>query len=226
VTHPLAVAPALAAPVLGGLVVAALLARLVTIVAQHSRRSRALRRLAAEHGWTLARGKPPTQRWDWDPFVARNDGTASDVLTGELDGHRFAEFTYTYANRVGGSRPSIVGVSAVRLPAALPRLQVSPEGIAPGPGWLDVDLESEEFNRRYRVQAKDRRYAVDVLTPRVMRTLLEAEPFTLRIDGADLVAFGPPASTPQRVLERLRTLVAIAELIPAFVFEDRGRPAR
>ncbi|MGH3995080.1 MAG: DUF3137 domain-containing protein, partial [Pseudonocardiaceae bacterium] len=205
------------------------------IVVRQGRRRRALRRLAASRGWKLASmgaGLPVaagrgagqfTDRWTVAPFAGRNHGSVADLLAGEFGGRRFAEFTYSYADRSLGGGGALIGVTVVGLPVALPRLQVSPQGVEAWlvPGLPDVDLESEAFNRRFRVQAGDRRYAMDVLNPRTMQTMLSVPPLTWRIDGSDLIAFGPPTGDPDEIVRRLEAAVAIADNIPPFVLEDQ-----
>ena len=203
----------------------------------HRRRS-ALERLARERGWQLTErgfgrgllallgsGSQFTDRWSWPPL---RRGRITNLLIGEFDGFAFAEFDYQ-VKRGRDDRSETFGVTTIRLPAALPRLQVTPEHIAsalvPGLRFRDVDVESEAFNRRYRVQVEDRRYAVDVLNQRTVAELLSTEPFRWRIDGPDLIAFGTPLAGREQILDRLRILAAIAHNIPSFVWQDRGQPA-
>lgn len=88
----------------------------------------------------------------------------------------------------------------------------------------DIDLENEAFNRRYRVRTFHPKYAHDLLVPRTIEALLSIEPFSWRIEGRDIVAWGPPSTDPEVVLARLDVLAAIAANIPQFVWEDIGRP--
>jgi hypothetical protein len=186
--------------------------------------------LAAQRGWRyqdVDTGHLP-HRWDWSPFGVGSGRRASSVLLGHEGGYPFAAFQYRWVTGGGDDRTKhTIGVVALRLPAGLPRLEVHPEGligsVAPGLVRTDIDVESEAFNRRYRVDCDDRRYAVDVLTPRTVEALLTVRPFRWRIDGADLIALAPATDSPPEVLARLSALVAIASGIPSYVWKDRGR---
>lgn len=119
---------------------------------------------------------------------------------------------------------------AVALPARLPRLEVWPEHaprrIAPGLVVReDIDIESDEFNRRFQVAAHDRKYAVDVLNPRAVAALLAGPDFEWRIDGSDLVWLWHP-TTPEATRTHLHTLNTVAGLIPAHVIADHGWAAQ
>lgn len=120
-------------------------------------------------------------------------------------------------------------MTTVRLPHALPRLQVEPEGglgsVSPGlrPLDADVDLESLAFNRRFRVRTDDRRYAVDVLTPRTMAAMLSTDPadsVSWRIDGADLAMFGDYTSAPATIVDNLTVVTDVARHIPSFLYRN------
>lgn len=77
--------------------------------------------LAAERGWRFAsmgaglpiavgRGmRQLTDRWSLPPFAGRNHGPVADLLTGEFACRRFAEFTYSYADRGIGGGGTMVG---------------------------------------------------------------------------------------------------------------------
>jgi len=215
----------------GGIAVIALVSAVLTAVAAKRRRT-AFTRLAAERGWryqaTDTRDLP--RRWSWEPFGQGSSRRASDVLHGEHAGYRFAAFHYRYVTGSGDDRRThLIGVIALRLPAALPRIEVSPEGligsIAPGLVRTDIDLESEDFNRRYRVSCADRKFAVDILTPRTVEALLSVRPFRWRIDGSDLIAIDAATESPAAVLDRVAVLAGVAAGIPSFVWKDRGRSA-
>ena len=66
----------------------------------------------------------------------------------------------------------------------------------PAPSGLmqDIDLESEDFNRRYRVTAGNPKFATDVLPPRTMEYLLTVDIGGWRICGGDIAGLpGGPA---------------------------------
>ena len=106
-------------------------------------------------------------------------------------------------------------------PKALPRLQISPETAATR-GLPDIDVESERFNRTFRIESADQRYASDVLNGS-MHTILSLPPMTWRIDGADLVILGGERNSATQLLGRLESLAAVAHNIPSFVWRHLGR---
>jgi hypothetical protein len=217
--------------IFGGLLVISVITFVVGAIASR-RRVNEFQRLAAQRGWRY-QGNDTARlagRWDWAPFGVGTGRSATNVILGEHGGYPFAAFQYHWTTSSGDDRTRHhIGVIALRLPAALPAIQVAPEGViaavAPGLARADIDLESDAFNRRYRVSCEDRKYAVDVLTPRTVEALLSVRPFRWRIDGADLIALGSASDGPAQVLPRVEVLAGIAARIPSFVWKDRGRPA-
>ena len=67
-----------------------------------------------------------------------------------------------------------------------PDLLIRPEGlfdkIKGAFGFDDIDFESEEFSRRFHVKSSDRRFAYDVLHPRMMEFLLAVRPVMIDIE--------------------------------------------
>lgn len=78
----------------------------------------------------------------------------------------------------------------VHPPWNTPPLLVRPEGlfdkIAGAFGFDDIDFESEEFSKRFYVKSTDKRFAYDVLHPRMMEFLLEQRPPALDIENGAL----------------------------------------
>ena len=50
-------------------------------------------------------------------------------------------------------------------------------------GFDDIDFESDEFSRRYHVSSDDKRFAYDLIDPRIMEYVLETDPPALELDG-------------------------------------------
>ncbi|MGH3757582.1 hypothetical protein [Actinophytocola sp.] len=173
---------------------------------------------------------PSVRRWRLAPFgdLLVEAGMA-DVRRGLVRDRPF--LTFVRERVIGGDEERQVQreqVIAVALPARLPRLEVWPENtlrqIAPSMAVReDIDIESDDFNRRFQVAAHDRKYAVDVLNPRAVEALLAVADFEWRIDGSDLVGiWDATTADPDAVHTRLHALTTVAELIPAHVVADHG----
>lgn len=78
----------------------------------------------------------------------------------------------------------------VHLPWDAPPLLIRPEGvfdkIKGAFGFDDIDFESAEFSRKFYVKSDDKRFAYDVLHPRMMELLLAAKPPMIDVEGGAL----------------------------------------
>jgi hypothetical protein len=188
---------------------------------------------AAANNWTfLARDDQWCSRWQGTPFNDGDHRRACNVLTGQWKGKPFATFDYTFqthsSNGKGGQTTTThhYAVSAVQLPTYLPRLQVTPENmltrLGNAVGLTDIELESEDFNRAFRVHANDPKFASDVLTPRTMQLLLGRPHFSWRIEGADILCWEQGEQEPAEVTARVATMLDVVAGIPSFVWHDNG----
>jgi len=89
---------------------------------------------------------------------------------------------YRYITGSGRSRQTHrMSFACFLLPfVGTPDLLIRTEGLGDkllgGLGFDDIDFESEEFSRRYWVKCEDKRYAYDVIHPRMMEFLLRDSP--------------------------------------------------
>ena len=117
-------------------------------------------------------------------------------------------------------------MTSLQLPAYLPRLQVTPENILTrignALGLDDIELESEDFNRKFRVHADDPKFASDVLSPRTMQALLAQPAVSWRFEGSDIVGWEEGKLSPTRALALASTLNLVVDGIPSFVWHDHG----
>jgi hypothetical protein len=191
---------------------------------------------AAANNWTFAAADDQwCDRWQGTPFGEGDHRRARNVLTGEWKGRTFVSFDYSYqthsSNGKGGQNTQThhVAVSAVRLPTYLPRLQVTPENLLTrlgnAVGLTDIELESEDFNRAFRVHANDAKFACDVLAPRTMQMLLSRPRFSWRIEGADIMCWQDGEQHPAEVTARVATVLDVVTAIPSFVWHDNGYDA-
>lgn len=200
------------------------------------RRRQALQSYCASMGWSyLAEDDSWTVRWNGSPFGVGDRRHAKNVLSGTDRGLPFVAMDYQYDTESTDSRGGRdrtthrYSVVALALPTILPRLEVTPESLvqraaaAVGLGG-DIQLESEDFNRRFVVHARQPKFASDVLNPRTMEALLGAPPLAWRIEMADLVSWSAGSLRPLDVLARLQTLHHVVDGIPSFVWHDNGLP--
>jgi hypothetical protein len=173
-------------------------------------------------------------RWTGPPFFQGRSRHARDVINGSVGqgaaNRPFVAFDYTYVTdnngRAGSRQTHRFAVCAVRLPAYLPQLSVTPANALTRLGDTvtgeDIELESEDFNRRFRVRSPDPKFASDVLPPRTMQALLARSSLHFRIEGCDVLCWEPGVTTPVVLLERLSVLSAFVAGIPSFVWHDYG----
>ena len=117
---------------------------------------------------------------------------------------------------------------AVNTGAVMPALEVTPEGLVQRFfGRLtnsDIELESEDFNRAFTVTCPNRRFASDVLHPRMMELLLQWPELAWRFDADSLLAIRPGKHDITEIEAKLAALDAILDNIPDFVWREvRGQ---
>jgi hypothetical protein len=153
------------------------------------KRREAMQALAQELGWRFSPERDSSHDDEYSHFEIFRRGhgrVAFNTLFGnlEIDGRRFrakaGDFRYKVTSSSGKSQTTSTYTFSyliVHLPFRnMPDLLIRPEGIfdkiAGAFGFDDIDFESEEFSRRFHVKSADRRFAYDVLHPRMMDYLL------------------------------------------------------
>lgn len=197
------------------------------------KRRELLAQFAQSNGWTLSLEDDSfALRWDGTPFDVGDHQKAKNVLLGQWQGRQITAFDYSYQTHSTdgqGQRTTTTeryAVCAVAMPTQLPRLQVTHESVLTrlggAIGLADIELESDDFNRAFRVTCPDPKFASDVLHPRMMELLLRKGTVAWRMEGSDLLCWDNGQHSPAEVLERLSLLDDILDGIPSFVWHDRG----
>ena len=216
---------------------------MVVGVIQAKKRREAFGLLASQRGWTYAeRDDRWTDVFDGSPFGLGHNRKAGNVLSGQYDGRPFIAFDYVYyttetstdsegrtSRREVSHNFGIVGLDMVNELGnrPFPTLCVTPEGLFGRMiGRLtdrDIELESEDFNRAFTVHCEDRKFASDILHPRLMETLLaHYRDLDWRFDHSWIVTIGTGSNDlvdTQRAMDALATIIAT---VPDFVWQDRG----
>jgi hypothetical protein len=196
----------------------------------------ALHHLVASQGWQFTPHDPwgLPSRWHGTPFNAGYDRRAENVITGEHQGHPLVAFDYSYktdSTDSKGNRTTTTHrywVAALGMPCALPELHVGPEGvfsrIGKAVGFQDIELESEDFNRAFRVRCPDAKLATDILTPRTMEMMLASGAIKFRFVGTDAVAYDNGCLEAHELVRAAHVLANVVDGVPSFVWRDYGLP--
>jgi Protein of unknown function (DUF3137) len=170
-------------------------------------------------------------RWSGEPFDRGDHRRARNVIRGNESGRDFVAFDYSYQTHSSdshGRRKTTThhnAVYVVSIAAYLPTLEVCPEGVfaklTDAVGLTsDIDLESEDFNRAFKVRAENRKFAMDVLSPRTMQYLLTAPAAAWRIQGNSMVRWDSGRLDPGDIIVATAILDRVADGIPEFVWKD------
>jgi len=220
------------APLLMGLFAVGAVALLVGAFLLDRKRRERIMTFCLARGWQYVDEDPSlSDRWSGEPFGHGDSRRARNVMRGNECGRDFVAFDYSYETHSTDSKGNRTtsthhfGVTAVTIPAYLPKLEVAPAGVF---GKLtdavglttDIDLESEDFNRSFTVRADDRKFATDVLSPRTMQYLLTAPKAAWRIQGNTMLRWASGRLDPADIIVAAAVLDQVADGIPAFVWKD------
>jgi hypothetical protein len=199
------------------------------------KRREELAALATARGWTYAASDSRyVDRYSGSPFGQGHDRQANNVLTGVHDARPFAAFDYRYSttstNTDAQGRTTThtevhnFSVIALQVGVLLPDLAVSPEGfLSRMVGRLtgkDIEFESEDFNRAFTVTCSDRKFATDVIHPRMMEYLLTLRELAWSFRGDALVTVSAGQHSPALIDQTLSQIDGIVDLVPEFVWKE------
>lgn len=194
------------------------------------RRAAQLVAWATSTGWQLVgNDRSLTARWSGHPFGQGSGRRATEVLRGRFEGMPAVSFTYRWTTGSGRERANHVRhVVALDLPAFLPTVELTPDGLgaklAKVVGGQDIQFESDDFNRAWRVESRDLAVAHAIVNPRLMERLLrsDARGESLRIEGTSILSWALGATDTGALAGRLGLLVAVVHAIPRHVWQDHG----
>jgi hypothetical protein len=214
--------------------VAVIIALVVLQSIQAKKRRQALEALARELGWEFEPDKdysPTDGQAAYRIFNRGDDRYAYDMLRGnvEIDGRLCAaamgDYHYEETHGSGKDRHTTnyyFSYVLLRLPWTTPDLLIRPEGffdkVAGALGFEDINFESAEFSRRFHVASADKRFAYDVIDPRMMEWLLAIKPLPLDVHAGLLcVAHGSGTWSPEEFRARLNYAVQFLTRWPEHV---------
>ena len=111
--------------------------------------------------------------------------------------------------------------AAIAMPFGCPRLEIRPHDglgqVADVLGESDIELELEAFNRRFRVQTDERRFAVAFCDQRMMRALMGLPPGVTVAVNEDRLLLRAAQLPPAEVLLLFEAARAIGRVVPSVV---------
>ena len=199
-----------------------------------------LSQFAAARGWTFTAAEDYShdERYGhFSSFASGRNGYAYNTITGALQigdgqwpvqlGDFHYETTSTSSDGKGNTTTktdhhylSYLIVETPHLGA--PELFIRREGffdkIAGFLGFDDIDFESAEFSDRFIVKSPDKRFAYDVIHPRMMEFLLDGKPPTIDLQrGQCCLSIGDHCWSPAEFEETLAWATAFFERWPRHV---------
>ncbi|MBL1217421.1 MAG: hypothetical protein D8M59_07980 [Planctomycetes bacterium] len=205
------------------------------------KRRQELSLLAAELGFDFSPHRDRRHDDEYAHFEIFRKGhsrSAFNTMRGtvEIDGNRYrvkmGDFTYKVTSGSGKSRSTRTyhfSYIILHLPFLdVPSLLIRPEGLfdklAGAFGFDDIDFESSEFSKRFHVKSSDKRFAYDVITPRMMTFLLESMPATVDIEHSRcMLSDGRKRWKPAQFRAMLDWVVTFLDQWPDHVQSELGR---
>lgn len=188
---------------------------------------------ATEHGFEFSHEDPhDLDRLDFHLFTLGDGRGCENVLTGTWEDMpvRLADYWYYDEDTNGKGHSSRTyhrfSVMVTTIAAGLPHVRIGHETafsrLADKLGFDDVQFESEQFNRRFRVHAKDRQFAYELLDARMIEWLLAtAGPHCYEVNGPWVLVHSkrlPPA----KLTTLLHAGKGFVGKVPRLVWADYG----
>lgn len=120
----------------------------------------------------------------------------------------------------------IVELSLRNVPDLLIRREGLFDRIASAFGKNDIDFESAEFSKRYFVKCDDRKFAYDLIHPRMMEFMLQTRPGLIDLENNRIcISGGYRTWNAEQFPQTLDWIKQFLEHWPAFVVKDLQRSA-
>jgi len=153
---------------------------------------------------------------------------AFNRISGKADGQETHIFDYhyeTYSRDSKGRRRThhhYFSIFTLSLPRAFPELNIEREGffskIGQAMGFDDIDFESMEFSKRYKVKSVDKKFAYDFCNAQMVDFLLRQRDLIIEVDGNTLALTFKGKLSAEAIRPNLDRLLKIRSLMPDYLF--------
>jgi len=199
------------------------------------RRQAAIVALVAANGWHhVAEDPSRAELFTSAPFRLGDSRRARDIIWGTVDDRPFETFAYSYETHTTDSKghrsttTHHFQVTWVPLAGPLTTMRFTSDNVflraATKLGARDLNVESHEFNQRWKVWCEDERAGHGVLTPRMIERFLQPDlgGRGVVIEGPCLMTYTQGQSDLTDLTQTVGLLHEINDLIPPFLFEPRN----
>ena len=151
---------------------------------------------------------------------------AYNIMTGTLTGREFLGCDYHYATGSGKSRTQHhFSLVIIKSPILLEPLFIRPENffdkLTEFVGFNDIDFESAEFSKKFYVKSPDKKWAYDIIHPRMMEFLLASPMFSIQFDLLSVIVYRDNTFSPADFDAAADLVNGIFERIPDYVIQNQ-----
>ena len=151
---------------------------------------------------------------------------AYNILSGNYQGHDVMMFDYHYQVNSGKNTHHYnFSFFILGLPATFPELVIDKEGffskVAQALGYDDIDFESHEFSRKFRVRSPNKKFAYDVCNGQMIEYLLSNSDLSIEIEGEVMAISFNSRLSPEYIEPNLNRLIRVRSLMPEYLFSGR-----
>jgi len=172
----------------------------------------------------------------FEPFGTGLRPRAFNAIVGSRNGRDYYLFNYQYetestrTDSEGRTQTDLTthsfGVVAVRFPLNMQPMVIRHEGffdkVAGALGFRDIQFESNEFNRRFKVGCPDEKFAFDILHPKAMEYLMALPERYWQISGPFLLIYTNGDYSVAEYDSIMHEIDGFLDLVPEYVKQDIG----
>ncbi len=157
--------------------------------------------------------------------ISRVNATVKYIFNGRAGDLPFQAFHYQYTTGSGKNRQThYFTVASVDMPMWMPNLSVSLEGffdmVGKFFGGQDIQLESHDFNEKFRIVGSSEKVAHDILHPQMMEWFMHVVPPGFQMHGNKVVLWRNGTLEENFVLDSRAMLAQFWNLVPDYVKEE------
>jgi len=151
---------------------------------------------------------------------------ASNIMSGAIENRLFTGGDFHYTTGSGKNRTDhYFSFIIVKSPIWLKPLFIRPENfldkIAELAGFNDIDFESSEFSKKFYVKSTDKKWAYDIIHPRMMEYLLKSPVFSIQFDTLSVIIYRDRIFSTADFEDSVKFVNGFFELIPEYVLQSQ-----